>query len=85
MKVAIYLADGVEQIILTPERPMERVMLDRLFEAPRNIRHIRGDFEMTGDGYARKAGTNNSLIFVVEPTPSEVVTLPPLGPYTRPE
>ena len=44
MKTAIYIEDGVSQIVLSPETPFERNALQQFMEEPLNVKVINGSF-----------------------------------------
>lgn len=49
MKIALYIEDGIEQIVMTPEGETERAILGKLHDDSRELSIRRGKFyECTG-------------------------------------
>ena len=64
MKTAIYIEDGVVQIVLTPNTAFEKELCSKLegFDLE-NIKVYRGEFYHCVGGWDRqRGGTSNSLI-----------------------
>lgn len=55
MKIALYIEDGREQIVLTPETKTERSILDKLHEGQRQLSVRRGAFYGCQGGWTRHA------------------------------
>lgn len=76
MKIALFIADGIEQIILTPEDDAERAILKKLSPAPRLEVHT-GQFYQGRDrmwhsapaGYSSAA--DSTYLFLLKPTPED--------------
>jgi len=67
MKTAVYIEDGVSQIVLTPETEMEKALVDKLSNDEYNIRIFKGEFFDCRAGYARYAvGGDESLMIRLE-------------------
>lgn len=57
MKIAFYMEDGLEQIVLTPESKFEHSMLEKLHNGSRSFDIKRGSFYECRGGYVRGAFT----------------------------
>ena len=83
MKTAIYIEDGLLQLVLTPRSETDRKILDTLEEAGLNLETYRGEFYACQGGWTRQRedlqGGNvlyytstlprdDSLIFVIKKT-----------------
>jgi hypothetical protein len=53
MKVALYIEDGLEQIVLTPENDTERMVLAKLDGSHRSIEIAHGGFYLCQGGWVR--------------------------------
>lgn len=53
MKIAFYIEDEFEQIVLTPGSPTERAILERLHDGEREFRLRRGSFYEANGGWMR--------------------------------
>lgn len=66
MKTAIYIEDGVVQLVLTPENEFERSTLGS-FEGKSMVTEVRaGSFYNCGGGWARHSANDRSLIIRTE-------------------
>ena len=63
MKTAIYIEDGVFQIVLTPETEFEKETLGRI-PARKDIVVLRGSFYECQGGWVRQGLNDDSTIFV---------------------
>lgn len=83
MKIALYIEDGLEQLVLTPQSPHEKALLEKMHDGERSLRITRGDFYgcrgpeqngMFGGGHVRMhdSPTNESTIVVLELTEKPV-------------
>jgi hypothetical protein len=82
MKTAIYIEDGLTQLVLTPETQIDKKVLDEI-QTP-NLKTYRGEFYGCQGGWIRHAesfgvsylgydsDSNRSLIFVIKKTPEPV-------------
>lgn len=98
MKIALYIEDGLEQIVLTPESKTEKSILDKLHDGSRSLNIHRGSFYECRGGYARytpywqssiyggSSGGDESTMVVLRPIPksSEPDFVEP-GPHPGPE
>lgn len=53
MKIAFYMDEGREQIVLTPESEFEKAMLGKLHESNRQLSIHRGEFYACQGGWTR--------------------------------
>ena len=55
MKIALYIEDGLEQIVLTPESKTEEGILGKLHDGTRKLSIKRGSFFACQGGWTRHA------------------------------
>lgn len=55
MKIALYIEDGLEQIVLTPESDTEKGILGKLSDGSRGLSIKRGSFFKCQGGWMRYA------------------------------
>lgn len=55
MKIALYIEEGREQIVLTPESKTEYALLDRIHDDSRTVSLRRGAFYACQGGWTRHA------------------------------
>lgn len=67
MKTAIYIEDGVTQIVLTPETEWEKKIISSADLGEKVARIMRGGFFANQAGYFRHDETPDGLIFRIEP------------------
>jgi hypothetical protein len=53
MKIALYIEDGVEQVVLTPQSSTEKAILAKLHDGSRNLQLYRGAFYGCRGGWTR--------------------------------
>lgn len=53
MKIALYIEDGLEQIVLTPESETEKGILGKLSDGSRDLSILRGSFYACQGGWVR--------------------------------
>lgn len=53
MKIALYIEDGLEQIVLTPESETEKGILDKIHDGSREMSIKRGEFYACQGGWTR--------------------------------
>ncbi len=53
MKIALYIEDGLEQIVLTPESDTEKSLLEKLQDGSRELSIRTGSFWEVRGGYIR--------------------------------
>ena len=69
MKVAIYIEDGVQQLVLTPEGDFEKQTLNAIVQKPFAAEIKQGSFYECRGGYVRHSyaeETDQSLILTVK-------------------
>lgn len=66
MKTAIYVEDGVKQIVLTPENDFEKGVVDDFQNENLTVRIISGSFYNCNGGFARHGQSDESIILRVE-------------------
>lgn len=62
MKTAIYIEDGVTQIVLTPETRLEKDVFVKIDEGTQQISIKKGSFYENLSGWVRRGEDENSLI-----------------------
>ena len=68
MKVAFYMQDGLEQIVLTPESTSERALVERLHDHTRELTIKKGSFFECVGGYVRhNQASDHSTMLVLRP------------------
>jgi len=53
MKIALYIEDGLEQVVLTPESETEKAILGKIHDGSRDISLKRGTFYGCRGGWTR--------------------------------
>lgn len=53
MKIALYIEDGLEQIVLTPDSETEKAILDKIHDGSRELQITRGAFYGCRGGWTR--------------------------------
>jgi len=68
MKTAIYVEDGVKQIVLTPENKFEKETLESFSDESIKVKIMNGAFYKCIGGYFRQSDrdSNDSLMLIVE-------------------
>lgn len=66
MKTAIYVEDGVKQIVLTPENDFEKEVVDDFQDENLTVRIISGSFYNCNGGFVRHGQSDESIILRVE-------------------
>lgn len=65
MKIALYIEDGLEQIVLTPQSDTEKGILGKLHDGSREMNIYRGSFYECQGGWNRQGGDDKSSIIVL--------------------
>lgn len=73
MKIALYIEDGLEQIVLTPETETEKAILGKLRDKDRSLEILTGDFWVCKGGYIRNDQPSTKSTMIVLREKSEVV------------
>lgn len=81
MKIALYIEDGLEQIVLTPQSDTEKAILGKLHDNSRVMTLAKGSFYECRGGYERytpywqsrayggSSGGDESTMLVLRPAP----------------
>ena len=68
MKIALYIEDGLEQIVLTPETETEKGIVGKMHDNSRTLSIYRGGFYPCMGGWTRHYNTvGESTIIVLRP------------------
>lgn len=72
MKIALYIEDGFEQLVLTPATDTERALLSKLENGSRKLSIYRGEFYACEGGWTRHGFSSlndkdSSTIIVLKP------------------
>ena len=62
MKIALYIEDGLEQIVLTPETETEKGIVRKMHDDHRTMSVYRGEFYPCQGGWTRHARQSPSYI-----------------------
>lgn len=65
MRVALYIEDGLEQIVLTPESETERGIIGKLHDGTRELSVHRNSFFHTHGGFIRQGESQSSTMLVL--------------------
>lgn len=65
MKIALYIEDGLEQIVLTPEGDTEKGILNKIHDGTRSIGIRKGGFYECQGGWVRQNSTDSSTMIVL--------------------
>lgn len=79
MKIALYITDGLEQIVLTPETDMEKSILGSLRKGDRDMSIVTGQFYECQGGWLREGRGPDSTMIVLRPKPAPAPELPLSG------
>lgn len=67
MKIALYIEDGLEQLVLTPEGQHEKSLLGLLSSGRRELSIRQGQFFENVAGYVRQGSSPESTMIVLRP------------------
>lgn len=76
MKIALYIEDGLEQIVLTPESETEKGIIGKLSDGSRMLEIRRGSFYVCNGGWTRFNGAPQPK----EDASTMIVLLPAVEP-----
>ncbi len=65
MKIALYIQDGLEQIVLTPEGETEKSILAKLHDGSREMSLKRGSFYRCQGGWIRQRDHDDDSTMIV--------------------
>lgn len=73
MNIALYIEDGLEQIVLTPETPTEASILQKIHDGSRELSLRHGQFYRCMGGWVRQSDHEQKSTMIVlerkEPQP----------------
>jgi hypothetical protein len=67
MKIALYIEEGVEQIVLTPQSENETAILGKMTDGSREMSVKSGSFYFCQGGWIRHGSDDKSTIIVLQP------------------
>jgi hypothetical protein len=67
VKIALYIEDGLEQIVLTPTSDTEEAILEKIHDGSRQLSIKRGEFYGCAGGWVRQRKKYNSPYYSDEP------------------
>lgn len=80
MKIALYIEDGLEQIVLTPTSDTEKAILEKIHDNTRDISIKRGEFYGCRGGWMRQKKRYSSIYGSDEPNDeSTMIVLTPMA------
>lgn len=65
MRIALYIDDGINQIVLTPESQTEKAILGKLHDEQHELLVMRGEFYECRGGWTRQGANGGSTILVL--------------------
>jgi len=75
MKIALYIEDGLEQIVLTPETETEQSILGNLHSGGRDLQIVRGAFYGCRGGWVRFKASSYSAYGSLDEDDSTMIVL----------
>lgn len=69
MKIALYIEDGLEQIVLTPTSDTEKGILGKLSDGSRQLSIKTGSFYECAGGWVRNDRSDQSTLIILTPIP----------------
>lgn len=80
MKIALYIEDGLEQIVLTPTSDTEKAILEKIHDNTRDIAIKRGEFYGCRGGWMRQKKRYSNIYGSDEPNDeSTMIVLTPMA------
>lgn len=79
MKIALYIEDGLEQVVLTPESETEKAILGKLENGSRDLSIRYGQFFHCQGGYVHQNSGPRSTMIVLTPAVARPPALDILG------
>ncbi len=76
MKIALYIEDGLEQVVLTPESETEKGILGKMHDGSRSLEIKRGTFYACAGGWTRQGekSRDESTMVVLRPVTEKSAT-----------
>ena len=71
MKIALYIENGLEQIVLTPETDTERGILGKMHDGDRELSIKQGGFYECRGGWTRQGDGDRSTMIILRERPNE--------------
>lgn len=65
MQIALFIKDGLEQIVLTPESDTEKSILGKMHDGSREMSIHKGSFYECRGGYVRESKNDESTIIAL--------------------
>jgi hypothetical protein len=84
VKIALYIEDGLEQIVLTPESKTEEGILGKLHDGSRDLQILKGSFYDCQGGWKRHTPHSTSYGFGIETERGDESTMIVLRPMKDP-
>lgn len=84
MKIAFYVEDGLEQIVLTPESDTEKGIVGKMHDGTRRLSIYSGEFYDCNGGWKRHKETHPSAQFYPSRDNRDESTIIVLRPATPP-
>src|SRR5262245_63024188 len=75
MKIALYVEDGLEQIVLTPENETENGIIGKMHDDSRELSVYRGEFYGCRGGWVRWQLSSHSIYGTKENDKSTIIVL----------
>lgn len=75
MKIALYIEDGLEQIVLTPESDTEAGILGKMHDGSRDMSISRGSFYACRGGWVRQSTVSTRHSIPSEDDDSTMIVL----------
>lgn len=85
MKIALYIEDGLEQIVLTPDSETEKGILDKIHDGTRELRIKRGAFYGCRGGWTRWKQTSSPYYSDPKDDESTMIVLAKKAPLPCPQ
>lgn len=85
MKIALYIEDGLEQIVLTPTSDTEKAILEKIHDGSRQLDIKRGEFYGCRGGWMRQKKHYPSLYGSDEPNDESTMIILRPAPQTPQE
>lgn len=82
MKIALYIEDGLEQLVLTPDSETEKAILDKIHDGTRTLAIHRGAFYGCRGGWTRWKQSMAYGAYTSSEDESTMIVLRPTQPET---
>jgi hypothetical protein len=71
MQIALFIKDGLDQIVLTPESDTEKAILGKMHDGTRETSVYKGMFYECRGGWVREGKGDDSTIIALRPRPKD--------------